>query len=112
VKAGELIIMIPLEFVVYCLATWRISSLLVNEAGPFDVFLKIRGVFGIKHSEKVPYEYPDTFFAGLLSCVWCVSIWVGIFVALAWIFVPSVLFLVCLPFAFSAGAVIIERSKV
>jgi hypothetical protein len=102
--------MTPLEFVVYCLATWRISSLLVNEAGPFDVFVKIREAFGIKHNEKVPYEYPDAFFAQLLSCVWCVSVWVGIFMTLAWIFIPSVSFLVCLPLAFSAGAIIAERN--
>ena len=103
--------MTPLEFVVYCLATWRISSLLVNEAGPFDVFVNIREVFGIKHNEKVPYEYPDTFFARLLSCIWCVSVWVGVFMTLVWIFVPGVLFLICLPFAFSAGAIIVERDK-
>ena len=102
--------MTPLEFIAYCLATWRISSLLVDEAGPFDVFVKIREVFGIKHKDRIPYEYPETFFAQLLSCVWCVSIWIGLFMTLAWLWVPEILFLVALPFALSAGAVLIKKN--
>jgi hypothetical protein len=103
--------MTSLEFVVYCLATWRISSLLVNEPGPFDVFVKIREVFGIRHNEKIPYEYPGTFFAQLLSCVWCTSIWVAIFVTLAWIFIPDILFVLSLPLAISAVVILIEGIK-
>ena len=101
--------MTPLEFIIFGLATWRISSLLVNETGPFDVFVKIREVFWIKHKDKAPYEYPETFFAQLLSCVWCVSVWVGLFVTLAWFFVPSVAFLVCLPLSLSAIAVVVQK---
>jgi hypothetical protein len=103
--------MTPLEFAVYCLATWRISSLLVNEAGPFDIFVKIREVFGIKHKDKIPYEYPETFFTQLLSCVWCVSIWVAMVVTLLWLSIPVVAFVLSLPFAISAGAIIIDRLK-
>jgi len=103
--------MTTLEFIVYCLATWRISSLLVNEAGPFGVFVKIRGVFGIKHKDGIPYEYPETFFAQLLSCVWCTSIWVAIFVTLFWVVSPGVLFVVLLPPSISAGAIFFEKSR-
>jgi len=103
--------MTTLDFIVYCLATWRISSLLVNEAGPFDVFVKIREVFGIKHKDGVPYEYPDTFFAQLLSCIWCTSIWVAIFLTLFWAVYPSALFVASLPFAISAGAIFFEKSR-
>jgi hypothetical protein len=103
--------MTTLEFIVYCMATWRISSLLVNEAGPFDVFVKIREAFGIKHNEKIPYEYPETFFAQLLSCVWCVSIWVAAFIVLLWLVIPGVVLILSLPLALSAGAILIDGQK-
>jgi len=88
------------------LATWRLSSLLVFEDGPFEVFARLRRRVGIIQD---PVD-PDTrmaqgFFAELLSCVWCASFWVIIpMVALWWALPEAVAVL-----AIWGGAVLIER---
>jgi len=93
------------EFLVFGLATWRVSSLLVDEVGPFRIFLKLRQLVGIQHDvDDFVSIVPDTFLASLLSCVWCTSVWVGLFWAVMY-FVPYSFYL-ALPFALSAIAII------
>ena len=54
------------HFVITVLAVWRITHLLSKEDGPFEVIFKIRKLIG------------QGFFAGLLDCFYCLSIWVAI----------------------------------
>ena len=60
-----------IEAILAGLAGWRIASLLVNEDGPFDVFARLRHRVGIREGE--PYD--DNVLTGVLSCVWCCSVW-------------------------------------
>jgi hypothetical protein len=70
-----------LELLISSLAVWRISSLLVHEDGPADVFAKLRMITGMKYNEhSIPYG--TNIISSLLSCVWCVSIWVAAFIAI------------------------------
>jgi hypothetical protein len=70
-----------LELLISSLAVWRISSLLVREDGPVDVFAKLRTFMGVRYDEySVPYG--TNVIGSLLLCVWCTSIWVAFFVAL------------------------------
>jgi hypothetical protein len=70
--------MTPFEFLVFGLATWRVASLLVHEEGPWKVFLRLRKWAGIQHDEQgQALMIPDGFLAGILSCVWCCSMWVA-----------------------------------
>lgn len=97
-------------FVLGCLAVWRISSALVDE----DIFINLRALVGIKqvvlhsvYSDAAPVEYtdiPETFFGKLFSCVWCMSMWIGMLAVPAFIFIPWLF----LPFAFSAVAIVIH----
>jgi hypothetical protein len=98
-----------MQFIVYALATWRIASLMTSESGPFDIFLKIRGWAGITHDEdgKV-LMIPHKFFAELLSCVWCCSIWVSFFWLVIWVFIPWG-FWIAIPFSLSTIAIVIQR---
>ena len=94
-----------LEFVVYALATWRVSSLLVDEAGPFRMFIRLRELVGITHDmDDNVAMIPDRFLPGILSCVWCVSIWVGLFWTIMYLFCDYSLYL-ALPLALSAAAI-------
>ncbi len=68
------------------LGIWRISSLFVQEDGPFDVFLGIREKIGIAPGS--PSAVPDTFLGGLFSCVWCMSAWVSGAVLIAYHYIP------------------------
>ncbi|HXV42416.1 MAG TPA: DUF1360 domain-containing protein [Anaerolineae bacterium] len=73
------------------MATWRLSSLLANEDGPFGILASIRQA--------------STRFTDLLICVWCVSVWIGLALALLYWYSPALAFWLCLPFALSAGAI-------
>jgi len=70
-----------LSFLIASLAVWRMTVLLVREDGPGDLFTKIRNVAGIKYDE-LSRPYPTNMLSGMLSCVWCCSVWVGFVVAL------------------------------
>lgn len=97
-----------LEFVLYALATWRVSSLLVTERGPFDMLVWVRERMGIVHNqEKEPVIYPDRFLPQLFSCVWCVSVWVALLWTAYWFLWGNIL--VAVPFALSAAAILIDR---
>jgi len=90
------------------LAVWRVSSLLVNESGPFDLFAKVRHIVGVRYD--VYLICSATGIAGAFCCLWCCSLWVSAFAALAlclWrgdgVFVTVINWL-----AFSAGAIVVE----
>lgn len=66
------------EVLIIGLASWRIAALLSYERGPFHVFLKLRSVLGFTHDENgQPDAWPDGFFPELISCVWCLSLWIA-----------------------------------
>lgn len=97
-----------LELIIMVLATWRLASMLVYEEGPFDIFLKIRSLFGITHHEDGSVEkIPDNTLAKLFTCIWCMTIWMGALVYLLWLVAPVLVWILGL----STGAIIIERVK-
>lgn len=100
----------PITFILLGLATWRLSVLVVREDGPFRVFRKIRELVGITHDEfgKV-LQVPDTFWASLLSCVWCTSVWVAVGWMVARYFLPAVAVPLAALFALSAFAIGFDR---
>ncbi len=84
------------------LLTWRLTSLCVNEAGPFDMFEKFREVIGIELDE-FSLVVGSNMFAQAFTCFWCASIWVGLLVAIIHRDNPLK------ALAYSAGAICIER---
>jgi len=96
------------ELIVYILAVWRLTSLLVNEAGPCDLFRRVRCFVGVRYDD-VNQPYGLNVLAEAFLCVWCLSVWVGLGVAIAHYLIPTVTFWVTLPLALSAGAVIISE---
>lgn len=69
-----------LNFLIETLFTWRVCSLLVNEDCPYELCAKFRDRIGIgynEHNERVASNQ----IAALFSCVWCLSVWVGVLVA-------------------------------
>lgn len=98
------------EFLVLCLGVWRISSLLVNEGGPWDIFRKVRSAIGFEHDPPgIPTVAPDGFWGELFSCVWCISMWVGGVLTLSYFLAPGAVFWILLPFAVSGAAIFIDR---
>lgn len=100
----------PQNLIVYGLAVWRISSLFVNEDGPAHIFRRIRELAGITHDDQGVFVIiPETFLAGVLSCVWCCSIWVSFFMTAFWLISPEISLKLAVPFAFSGMAIVIEK---
>lgn len=80
--------------IVLGLATWRICHLIIFEPGPFDVFGHIRG-----------WAVHSAFFSELVSCIYCLSVWVGIGV---WVIALTPARALLVPFALSAAAVMVQ----
>ncbi len=53
-------------FILAVLAVWRITHLLSNEDGPFDIVFRLRRALG------------NSFFGRLIDCFYCLSIWVSL----------------------------------
>lgn len=58
-----------LTLILLALATWRITSLIVNEDGLFSVFTRLRAL-----ASHTPLRDG-------IHCVWCMSVWVGALLA-------------------------------
>lgn len=54
-----------IELVLIILAVWRVTHLLAEEDGPFDIIFLLRKKAG------------TGFFGSLLDCFYCVSVWVA-----------------------------------
>ena len=96
------------DYLILGLATWRISHLLVSEEGPWDFLSKFRHLAGVRYDEHSS-PYSTNVFSELLTCIWCLSPWIGTILTLAywrWSY-PTIL--CSLPFALSAMAVIVNR---
>ena len=65
-----------MRFLIYALATWRLSHLLAAERGPYDVLGKLRQACGVSYADNGAVIAP-TEAAMLITCVWCNSVWVA-----------------------------------
>jgi hypothetical protein len=54
------------NFLISVLAVWRVTHLLSQEDGPFDIVIKFRKLFG------------QNFIGSLLDCFYCLSMWIAI----------------------------------
>ena len=120
-----------ITYVIYCLATWRISNILVKENSPFDIARKIQELLGKYEEKGKPSGHDEngleTFYertpltlrntlAGIWGCIWCMSVWVSLLiVVLVAVSVRNDVYLYwfvngfCTVFAFSAGSLIVNR---
>ncbi len=96
----------PMDVLILALATWRLTSLLVNEDGPFEVFAKLRHLCGVRLDEQ-SCTYGTNWFAKGLACFWCCSSWCGIVWVIAYMLCKDSVW-IALPFALSAGAIAIQ----
>lgn len=64
-------------FILALLATYRLTLLVSKEAGPFDMFGRLRTWTGVKYD-----QYSNPYGTGQLSqmilCPYCTSVWIGI----------------------------------
>ena len=100
----------PIEVVVLCLACWRLSHLVQYERGPLAVFQRIRMLAAVQHGpDGEPLAWPDTELGRLVRCLWCGSVWIGLGLVGLYLYAPDVAVIFSLPFAVSAGAIVIQE---
>lgn len=96
-----------LHLVILSLSTWRISSLVAQEHGPFDVFGRLRDKLGVVYDlEGTPAGTNEV--SRAIICVWCNSLWIGLAWYVMYYLDPVATITVAMPFALSALAVLIE----
>jgi len=90
-------------------AVWRLTSLLVKETGPGEIFAKIRALVGVSYD--VYSRCTGQRLAGAFCCIYCMSVWVAAPVAIAvGLYRSDPPFIVALNWlAFSTGAIIIDK---
>lgn len=64
-----------IEILLLVLLTQRITSLLVDESGPFDIFGKFRDLLGVDVDAYSRCTAPVVW--GMFCCFMCMSIWVA-----------------------------------
>ena len=111
-----------IDLLLTALAAWRIASLLVDEAGPWGVFSRLRyraGVRGIvvmdPAGKPTAARTAQGWLAEGLTCVWCVSVWAAMLLVgldvmstslgVGWVYAAGRLVL-----AASAGAILVHQT--
>lgn len=96
-----------MDFLILALATFRISSLIADEDGPFGLFEWARGHLGVRRDEQGNNYGTNNFAVGVV-CIWCNSIWVGVVIMGLYIFSKQITVWMMIPFALSTVALIID----
>lgn len=99
------------HLVVIALAATRLSTLLQNDYGLFGVFEKLRVLVGVNENKEggiVGEDGQPNQLAAILSCIYCISLWVSIFLTVGYYFFPVQVFWICLPFALSQLVILVE----
>jgi len=98
------------ELLILALATWRITNLFVDdsEQGPYELLDRIRYLAGYRYDEK-NRPYATNVVSSAMLCFWCFSFWIGLVVLLISLLPHWVGYYILLPFALSAGALLIKK---
>lgn len=76
------------------LATWRVTSLLVQEPGPYRIFARLRE------------QQRGTEVGKALECIWCTSVWAAVFIVILDRFYPRLVDML----AVSTGAILVDKA--
>lgn len=87
-----------MEITILALTCWRITNLICNEGGPFNMFGHFRAACKRLHCK---YKICTLFnLEEWSTCEWCMSIWVGGGLTLGYLLIPNFMYF-CIPFALS-----------
>lgn len=97
-----------ISYLILSLATWRITSLLVTEFGPGNIFERLRYRLGVRY-DVGGLRIGNNIVAEAFTCLWCLSLWVGIVLTILFWLWPGITWL-AMPFAFSTIAILIDKA--
>lgn len=90
------------------LATWRLTNLLTDEQGPFDMFVHMRHKLGVRKNAQNE-NYGITELGKLFSCIWCLSPWIGLLFSVVYYLRRGVAIAITLPLSLSALALLYQK---
>jgi len=96
-----------LRLIELILACWRLSSLIVFEDGPFDIFGKLRNAAGVRYTEDTT-PYGTNVVSEAMTCLWCTSVWVALLLGFARMVKPGKWLVRWL--SISAGAIVLDEA--
>ncbi len=97
-----------MDFAILALATFRISSLIADEDGPFGLFEWARSLVGVLRDEQGQPYGTNNFAAGVV-CQWCNSVWTGVAVTVFYMNFKERTRWIAFPFALSTVALVIAE---
>ena len=97
-----------MNYLILALATYRLSYLIANEDGPLNLILRFRRLIGVDTNQH-GLDYGKNNFAIGWICIYCNSIWIGALMAAAYFIWSDIIIWIMLPFALSAGAIIVNN---
>lgn len=65
----------PIRFLIYALAVFRMSHLIVWEDGPFDCLERLRAHLGVRYDAESDKIAGEGLLGGLIACQYCLSVW-------------------------------------
>ncbi len=77
----------PFDFAIIVLATWRVTHMVSKEDGPGGVCRKFREWTGARETINFGWE-SDTFFGKLVTCFFCLSLWVAGLIYVVYVWLP------------------------
>ena len=85
--------LIILYLIIAIPASWRLTSLIQIEDGPWNIFRKFRRIIGVKEDDD-----EANFITKLFACVDCFSVWIGalfcaLYFAPLWLVGPPIMIL-------------------
>jgi hypothetical protein len=83
------------------LATWRLTSMLVEEHGPFAIFARLRQLKFLSNGGR-----PDAD-KKVLDCIYCASVWAAAGVIVLWAYAPLLVWVL----AISASTCLVTEVK-
>lgn len=99
----------PVSFMIVALAVWRITHMVNEEDGPFDVIVKLRMKLGTEYDWE-NNEVGTTWISTGVLCHMCVSFWVGLLGALVLVNPANVLTFFVVGLALSAMSCFINSA--
>lgn len=102
--------MSALDVLILALATWRLTSWLVDPLdGDFALFAKLRYFVGIRYDEHSnAYCEKREWLGRWFLCSWCMSVAVGTAFAGLYVLLDKQVILLALPLALSTGSILVD----
>ena len=73
------------------------------------MFTRLRALVGVRYDGETFQQTASNVVAGAFMCIWCMSVWVGLILMIAWLLWPQSTLWAATPLALSAVAIVMDK---